>query len=115
LEGTEKTEVKRRGGPPETLFAPGNPGRPKGSRNKLGEHFIADLYADWKKHGASVLETVRETRPDAYMKVIASILPKQVEVKEAPLEEFSDDDLALAIAAIAAARSAGGPGKRTAH
>ena len=97
------------------LFQPGNPGRPKGSRNKLGEQFVADLYADWQKHGFEVLEKVRENRPDAYMKVIASILPKQVEVSERPLDEFSDDDLSLAIAAIAAARSAGSAGKRTSH
>lgn len=30
----EKTGRKRKGGPPETLFVPGNAGRPKGSRNK---------------------------------------------------------------------------------
>lgn len=30
----EKTGRQRRGGPPETLFGPGNPGRPKGARNK---------------------------------------------------------------------------------
>jgi hypothetical protein len=30
----------------------GNPaGRPRGSRNKLGEQFIADLYEDWIQHG----------------------------------------------------------------
>ena len=113
-EGASEIAQKTRGVP----FQPGNTfgkGRPKGARNKLGEAFIADLYADWEKHGASVLDAVRESRPDAYMKVIASILPKQVEVREAPLDEIPDDDLALAIAAISAARAAGGSGKRTAH
>ena len=27
-------------------------GRPKGSRNKLAEAFIADVYADWLEHGS---------------------------------------------------------------
>ena len=41
-----------RGNPPvEHQFKRGNPGRPKGSRNKLGEAFIADLYAHWQENG----------------------------------------------------------------
>ena len=32
----------------------GNPaGRPKGSRNKLSEEFVAEIYADWCEHGAA--------------------------------------------------------------
>ena len=31
-------------------FQPGNPGRPKGSRNKFGEDFIAALAEDFAKH-----------------------------------------------------------------
>jgi hypothetical protein len=60
----------------------GNPaGRPKGSRNKLSEEFVAELYADWCEHGAVALKTVRETRPDVYVKVIASLLPHKVEAE----------------------------------
>ena len=57
----------------------GNPnGRPKGSRNKLGEAFIQDLYADWTKHGAKTLAIVRETDPSTYVKVCSSIVPKDI-------------------------------------
>jgi len=56
----------------------GNPkGRPKGSRNKLGEDFIADLQAHWEQHGAEAIDKVFQTRPDIYLKVVASILPKE--------------------------------------
>ena len=41
----------------------GGPGRPKGSRNRLGEEFLSDLYADWMEHGASVIAEVRERNP----------------------------------------------------
>ena len=42
----------------------GNPaGRPKGSRNKLGEEFITEIYNDWCQHGAAALKKVRETGP----------------------------------------------------
>ncbi len=38
-------------------FLSGNSGggRPKGSRNQLGEAFIADLYADWQANGAETI------------------------------------------------------------
>jgi hypothetical protein len=58
-------------------FVPGNnggTGRPKGSRNQLGEAFIADLYEDWLIHGAATIEKVRASRPPDYLKVVASIL-----------------------------------------
>jgi hypothetical protein len=55
-------------------------GRPKGSRNKLGEKFIADAYADWCKHGAAALEKMRVNDPSGYVRVIAGILPDKLEV-----------------------------------
>jgi hypothetical protein len=67
-----------------TPFKPGqsgNPaGRPKGSRNKLGEDFIAALHDDFEEHGIAAIQAVRTERPDAYIKVIASILPKELKV-----------------------------------
>jgi hypothetical protein len=44
-------------------------GRPKGSRNKLGEQFLTDLYADWVENGVAAIKKVRETRPEIYLKV----------------------------------------------
>lgn len=76
-----------------TSFKPGqsgNPtGRPKGARSKLGEDFVKALQQDFKAHGISVIEKVREDKPDAYLKVIASILPKEVTVNINPLDEFN--------------------------
>ncbi|CAM2193242.1 protein of unknown function [Paraburkholderia kururiensis] len=77
-------------------FLPGfvhSPGRPKGSRNKLGEDFLSKLQADFQQHGAEVIQKVREEKPDVYLKVVASILPQQVEVRVDPLEEMSDAEL----------------------
>jgi len=70
---------------PEHLFRPGqsgNPnGRPKGSRNKLGEAFVAALHEDFGKNGVEVIERVRATDPAAYMRVIASLLPKELKIE----------------------------------
>ena len=51
----------------------GGPGRPRGSRNRLNEQFIADLLADWEAHGADVITCVRQTDPAGYLRCVALI------------------------------------------
>ena len=72
-------------------FEPGNPGRPKGSRNKLGEAFIEALHDDFNANGVAAIVEVRQTRPHEYLKVIAGILPKELKVSSDI--ELSDDQL----------------------
>jgi hypothetical protein len=74
-------------------FQPGNPGRPRGSRNKLGEAFIAALAEDFEKHGVEVIERVRIEKPEAYIKVIAMLMPKDMNVNVRPLDDMSDEQL----------------------
>jgi hypothetical protein len=88
-------------------FAIGNPGRPKGSRNRLSEAFVSALHDDFKEHGARAIEEVRTDDPASYLRVIASIVPKQVEIKEGAFDGVDDEQLA---AIVAAARSALGVG-----
>lgn len=82
---------------PEHLFKPGqsgNPnGRPKGSRNALGEAFIAAMYEDFQKNGVAVIEQVRAEKPDQYLKVISNILPKELHIKEETIDGLSDNEL----------------------
>lgn len=73
----------------------GNPaGRPKGSRNKLGEDFIAAMCDDFAEHGAAVIAKVRQERPADYLRVVASLLPKELRVdREKSMDEMSDAEL----------------------
>ena len=65
-----------------TRFKPGQSGNPagraKGSRNKLSEHFVSTLSRDFEKHGEKVISEVRAEDPVAYLKVVASLVPKDV-------------------------------------
>jgi hypothetical protein len=58
----------------------GNGGRKPGSRNKLAGEFIDALYADFQKNGAEVISRVAKEQPHHYLKVIAAILPKELEI-----------------------------------
>lgn len=81
----------------------GNPnGRPKGSRNKLSEQFIADIHADWEEHGVGVIQKVREDRPTEYLKVVAGVITKDVVVTVRDYDQLSDAELAAEFAAAAA-------------
>ena len=73
----------------------GNPkGRPLGSRNKLNEKFILALHDDFEKHGPAVIAEVREKRPEMYLKVIASVLPRELHFKSAnAFDGISDEEL----------------------
>jgi hypothetical protein len=66
----------------------GGPGRPRGARNKLGEEFLADVYADWAEHGASVIAEVRQKNPAAYLRVVASLIPQHLAIEAR--DEFAD-------------------------
>lgn len=72
----------------------GNPkGRPRGSRAKLAEDFVGDCYQSWQQHGAAVLERMVQEQPAVYLKVIAGILPKDVNINVQSLDDLSDDQL----------------------
>lgn len=99
-ETTGKQQISSRFKPGQS----GNPaGRPKGSRHKLGEDFLSALYADFQQHGPSAIAKVRERKPEVYLKVVASLLPREVKLDAPDLRELSDAELMAIISATAAA------------
>ncbi len=61
-------------------FGEGNPGRPKGSRNKLSEAFLRVLSDDFQENGIEVIERLRQESPAQYANVIAKLMPKLMEL-----------------------------------
>ena len=75
-------------------------GRPKGSKNKLTEAFWADLAAVWEEHGAAALEAMATTEPAKFVQVLASVMPKEVQVDE--FEGMTLEQLEAGVAELAA-------------
>lgn len=79
----------------------GNPaGRPKGARSQLADDFLKDMYAVWQTAGKSAIQRVVEDRPHEFLKVVAGLLPKDINVKIDNLSEIDDAELAASLAAL---------------
>lgn len=93
-------------------FQPGqsaNPGgKPVGARNRLTAAFLNALAKDFDENGAAAIKECRETKPEAYIKAIAALCPKEIEVKS-PLQELKDDELLNAVRALESFLAAGPP------
>jgi hypothetical protein len=78
----------------------GNPkGRPQGSRNKLSEDFVADLHEAWLAFGKPALVTLAWTDPSTFVRVVASLIPRELEATTPTVtERMSDAQLEAIIA-----------------
>ena len=57
---------------------PGGPGRPLGSKNRLSEYFLYELFDHFEEHGREAIERVCKDRPGEYLRIIASLIPKEL-------------------------------------
>ena len=76
-------------------FGPDNPprGRPKGSRHKLSEDLFKALAEDFENHGKDAIAKMREDRPGDYIRVIASLVPKEATLTINPFDDLTDEQL----------------------
>lgn len=82
----------------------GNPkGRPKGSRNRITELFMAVMRDDFALHGADAIASVRARDPAAYLGIVRSMVPPELllanDAKPDALDfaEMSDSEFADAL------------------
>ena len=66
--------VSRKPTAPQAGTAPRT--RPKRPRKTLVDDFAAALRADFRAHGAGVIAAVRAEKPEQYLKVVLTLLPK---------------------------------------
>ena len=67
--------------------------RPLGSRNKLCKRLLEDLFADWQEGGQAAIKMMRIERPAEYVRVMCSILPKEMLFETGSVSELADDEL----------------------
>ena len=70
---------------PKTRFQAGNTlgrsnGRPAGSRDKLSTEFIDGLLVAFAKHGKAAIEHVAQQQQLDFLKLVASLTPKRLDV-----------------------------------
>jgi hypothetical protein len=69
----------------------GNPeGVQRGTRHALNQAFLKKLSEDWRKHGDDVIAAAREKDPVGYMRVIASLMPKDLRHLHEPSTAFTE-------------------------
>ncbi|CAH2395939.1 hypothetical protein [Mesorhizobium escarrei] len=78
---------------PADATKPRPSGRPKRAKKALADGFLEAIRADFRAHGASVIAEVRTEKPDQYLKIVLSVLPKDLHLNINNLEALSDDEI----------------------
>lgn len=64
-------------------FLPGRSGNPGGmdsNKRRLDQRFVADTRLTWEKHGRQALERMAKENPVEFVKLVASMLPKEAAI-----------------------------------
>jgi hypothetical protein len=70
------------------------------SRAELNLHFLADLNELWREHGKAILSRAAFAHPEKVAKLIADLVPKQLEVKTSAVQDLDDDRLDDLVSAL---------------
>ena len=62
----------------DTQFKKGEGGRKEGGRNKITKQYLDNLMEAWDPN---VIETLKETKPEVYIKLYSQLVPKNYDVK----------------------------------
>jgi hypothetical protein len=73
-----------------------------GALNSLGEELVASLYDSYEQDGRAAIERVREEDPVAFIRIIVSVLPKEVKLNHSPPDELSAEEIDQRICAFQA-------------
>jgi hypothetical protein len=79
----------------------GNPnGRPTAARQRFTQSFLTDLASTWQKQGKPCLDKLAKTDPATFVRVCASLIPKEVKLEaSSPLSDLSEAELAALVSA----------------
>jgi hypothetical protein len=69
----------------------------KGTPQRLTAQLLDALCADFDAHGADAIRSCREEQPQGYLRLIAGLLPKNIDINDNRLKDFSDEELDILI------------------
>ena len=99
----ESQKRRRRGAPEQYLFKKGQSGNPAGPkagyRQAFSRAFVTAVSQDFAEHGVKVIKRVREENPLGYLRVCASLVEQEINVKTpfSHLDHLTDDELRASI------------------
>ena len=70
---------------------------PVASRRHLTAKLFDALCADFEVHGPDAIRACRAEQPQGYLRLIASLLPNELDRNDNPLKDIPDDELAAII------------------
>jgi hypothetical protein len=79
------------------MARPPGAGRVKGTRNKISEAFLKDLALEWEKSGPDALKVMAKEDCSGFVKVVAALLPKELDITHNQLADMDDSELELLI------------------
>jgi len=88
-----------------SLFEKNRPktgGRIKGVKNRLSHAFLTALAEDFERHGVETLKIARMEKPVEYIRIVAGLMPKELEIVDSRLADLSDEELDVFIAKLRA-------------
>jgi hypothetical protein len=81
----------------------GNPaGKPKGAKHRLQEDFVKDVQAAWEEKGKEAITMMIADKPGDFVKMVASLMPKDITLNINDNSEMTDDELTSRIRDLAA-------------
>ena len=87
-------------------------GTAKGTPQRLTAKLFDTLCADFDVHGADAIRSCREEQPQGYLRLIAGLLPKEIDLNDNRLKDIPDGelDILIELSRERAARSQGASG-----
>src|SRR5215470_6201253 len=79
------------------VFTKGNPGkgggRRRGSRDRISTALLEAIAKDFEEFGEEAVKIARVEKPVEYLRIVASLLPKEFEIVDSRLPDLTDEEL----------------------
>ena len=88
---------------PNGQFGPGNPGKPRGSRNRMSKRIALSLMSHYHAHEEEFLERLSQFFFPEYVRLIGRMLPRDDPARAPELESLDPAEQARIVEAVRAA------------